>query len=129
MPVCTNIPMIYEPKDDAGNLAETVINAAGDKYTEVAANLKFTCVKVKLNLIFDSSIAEFGGKTFSINSISADKLSPFTHLYWGGKFGAPTWTNNEEKEALNGLHLKHIIVETTQIARAVVDEVMYCRLS
>ena len=98
MPVCTNIPMIYEPKDAAGNLAETVIKAAGDKYTEVAANLKFTCVKVKLNLIFDSSIAEFGGKTFSINSISADKLSPFTHLYWGGKFEAPTWTNNEEKE-------------------------------
>ena len=40
-----------------------------------------------------------------------------------------TVTNNEEKESLNGLHLKHIIVETTQIARAVVDEVMYCRLS
>lgn len=99
MPVSTNIPMIYEPKKDAaGNLAETVINAAGDKYTEVAANLKFTCVKVKLNLIFDSSIAEFGGKTFSINSILAKKLSPFTHLYWGGKFEAPTWTNNEEKE-------------------------------
>ena len=94
MPVCTNIPMIYEPKDDAGNLAETVINAAGDKYTEVAANLKFTCVKVKLNLIFDSSIAEFGGKTFSINSISAKKLSPFTHLYWGGTFETPTWEDN-----------------------------------
>ena len=95
MPVSTNIPMIYEPeKDAAGNLAETVIKAAGDKYTEVAANLKFTCVKVKLNLIFDSSIAEFGGKTFSINSISADKLSPFTHLYWGGKFETPTWEDN-----------------------------------
>lgn len=95
MPVCTNIPMIYEPEKDAtGKLAETVINAAGDKYTEVAANLKFTCVKVKLNLIFDSSIAEFGGKTFSINSISADKLSPFTHLYWGGKFETPTWEDN-----------------------------------
>lgn len=95
MPVCTNIPMIYEPeKDAAGNLAETEIKAAGDKYTEVAANLKFTCVKVKLNLIFDSSIAEFGGKTFSINSISADKLSPFTHLYWGGKFETPTWEDN-----------------------------------
>lgn len=95
MPVSTNIPMIYEPeKDAAGNLAETVITAAGDKYTEVAANLKFTCVKVKLNLIFDSSIAEFGGKTFSINSISADKLSPFTHLYWGGKFETPTWEDN-----------------------------------
>lgn len=101
MPVCTNIPMIYEPKDDAGNLAETVINAGGDKYTEVAANLKFTCVKVKLNLIFDPSNADvaFGGKTFSINSISAKKLSPFTYLYWGGKFKTPTWPNNEDKEA------------------------------
>ena len=101
MPVCTNIPMIYEPKDAAGNLAETVITAAGDKYTEVAANLKFTCVKVKLNLIFDPSNADvaFGGKTFSINSISAEKLSPFTHLYWGGNFETPTWTKNEDKEA------------------------------
>lgn len=104
MPVCTNIPMIYEPEKDAtGKLAETVITAAGDKYTEVAANLKFTCVKVKLNLIFDPSNTEvatnFGGKAFSINSISADKLSPFTHLYWGGKFETPTWTNNEDKEA------------------------------
>lgn len=104
MPVCTNIPMIYEPeKDAAGKLAETEIKAAGDKYTEVAANLKFTCVKVKLNLIFDPSNTEvatnFGGKAFSINSISADKLSPFTHLYWGGKFETPTWTNNEDKEA------------------------------
>lgn len=99
MPVGTNIPMIYEPKDDAGNLAETVINAAGDKYTEVAANLKFTCVKVKLNLIFDRNNSEvatnFGGKTFSINSISADKLSPFTHLYWGGKFEVPTWADKD----------------------------------
>ena len=100
MPVCTNIPMIYEPeKDAAGKLAETVITAAGDKYTEVAANLKFTCVKVKLNLIFDPSNPEvatnFGGKTFSINSISAEKLSPFTHLYWGGKFEAPTWADKD----------------------------------
>lgn len=99
MPVSTNIPMIYEPeKDAAGKLAETVITAAGDKYTEVAANLKFTCVKVKLNLIFDPSdpdvATNFGGKAFSINSISADKLSPFTHLYWGGKFETPTWEDN-----------------------------------
>ena len=102
MPVCTNIPMIYEPKDDAGNLAETVINAAGDKYTEVAANLKFTCVKVKLNLIFDPNdpdvATNFGGKAFSINSISADKLSPFTHLYWGGKFETPTWADKDYKD-------------------------------
>lgn len=104
MPVCTNIPMIYEPEKDAvGKLAVTEIKAAGDKYTEVAANLKFTCVKVKLNLIFDPSNTEvatnFGGKAFSINSISAEKLSPFTHLYWGGKFETPTWTKNEDKEA------------------------------
>lgn len=107
MPVCTNIPMIYEPEKDAtGNLAETEIKAAGKKYTEVAANLKFTCVKVKLNLIFDPSNAEvatnFGGKTFSINSISADKLSPFTHLYWGGKFETPSWADDADKEAYKG---------------------------
>ena len=105
MPVCTNIPMIYEPeKDAAGNLAETEITAAGDKYTEVAANLKFTCVKVKLNLIFDPSNKEvatnFGGKPFSINSISADKLSPFTHLYWGGKFETPTWADKDYKDGI-----------------------------
>lgn len=106
MPVCTNIPMIYEPEKDAtGKLAETEIKAAGDKYTEVAANLKFTCVKVKLNLIFDPNDAEvatnFGGKPFSINSISADKLSPFTHLYWDGKFGAPSWADKDYKDGFS----------------------------
>ena len=102
MPVCTNIPMIYEPEKDAsGYLAETEITAAGDKYKEVIANMKFTCVKVKLNLIFDPSdpgvASNFGGKSFSINSISAEKLSPFTHLYWGGKFEAPSWADEEYK--------------------------------
>lgn len=106
MPVCTNIPMIYEPEKDAtGKLAETEIKAAGDKYTEVAANLKFTCVKVKLNLIFDPNDAEvatnFGGKPFSINSISAKKLSPFTHLYWGGKFEAPSWADKDYKDGFS----------------------------
>lgn len=106
MPVCTNIPMIYEPEKDAtGKLAETEIKAAGDKYTEVAANLKFTCVKVKLNLIFDPNDAEvatnFGGKPFSITSISADKLSPFTHLYWGGKFEAPSWADKDYKDGFS----------------------------
>lgn len=102
MPVSTNIPMIYEPEKDAtGNLAVTEIKAAGDKYTEVAANLKFTCVKVKLNLIFDPSKAEFGGKTFSINSILAENLSPFTHLYWGGKFETPTWADKDYKDGFS----------------------------
>lgn len=104
MPVCTNIPMIYEPKDVNGTIIDTKIEKSGKKYTEVAANLKFTCVKVKLNLIFDSSNAEvatnFGGKTFSINRISAEKLSPFTHLYWGGKFETPTWADDEYKTGI-----------------------------
>ena len=87
MPVSTNIPMIYEPKDDAGNLAETVINAAGDKYTEVAANLKFTCVKVKLNLIMDPTASDnLYDKSYSITDIVAQKLTPSTHLLWDGKF-------------------------------------------
>lgn len=88
MPVSTNIPMIYEPeKDAAGNLAETVIAAAGDKYTEVAANLKFTCVKVKLNLIMDPTTSDnLYGKSYSITDIAAQKLTPSTHLLWDGKF-------------------------------------------
>ena len=105
MPVSTNIPMIYEPKDVNGNIIDTKIEKSGDKYTEVVANLKFTCVKVKLNLIFDPNDAEvatnFGGKPFSINSISADKLSPFTHLYWGGKFEAPSWADKDYKDGFS----------------------------
>lgn len=92
MPVCTNIPMIYEPEKDAttGPLVETKITPTGNKYTEVIANMKFTCVKVKLNLIFDPTQADvkanFGGKSIYIDNIVANKLSPFTNLYWGGKF-------------------------------------------
>lgn len=92
MPVCTNIPMIYEPEKDAttGKLVETKITPTGNKYTEVIANMKFTCVKVKLNLIFDPTQADvndnFGGKSIYIDNIVANKLSPFTNLYWGGKF-------------------------------------------
>lgn len=89
MPVCTNIPMIYEPEKDAtGNLAETEIKAAGDKYTEVAANLKFTCVKVKLNLLFDPTAegSAFKGKSYCIKDILAQKLSPSTTLSWNGAF-------------------------------------------
>ena len=88
MPVCTNIPMIYEPeKDAAGKLAETEIKAAGDKYTEVAANLKFTCVKVKLNLIMDPTASDnLYDKSYSITDIAAQKLTPSTHLLWDGKF-------------------------------------------
>lgn len=89
MPVCTNIPMIYEPEKDAttGKLVETKITPAGNKYTEVIANMKFTCVKVKLNLIFDPAVAtEFSGKSFLIKNILAQQLTPETFLCWDGKF-------------------------------------------
>lgn len=103
MPVCTNIPMIYEPEKDAttGELVETKITPAGNKYTEVIANMKFTCVKVKLNLIFDPTQkdvkANFGGKSIIIDNIVANKLSPFTNLYWGGKFVKESLADGEYK--------------------------------
>lgn len=87
MPVSTNIPMIYEPKDVNGNIIARKIEKSGDKYTEVAANLKFTCVKVKLNLIMDPTASDnLYGKSYSITDIVAQKLTPSTHLLWDGKF-------------------------------------------
>lgn len=91
LPIATNIPMIYEPKDIYGNLQTTNIDMAGDKYTTVAANLKFTCVKVKLNLLFDPTAegSSFNGKSYSIKDILAQKLSPSTTLSWDGAFSKP----------------------------------------
>ena len=87
MPVSTNIPMIYEPKDVNGNIINTKIEKSGKKYTEVAANLKFTCVKVKLNLIMDPTASDnLYGKSYSITDIVAKQLSPSTTLSWNGKF-------------------------------------------
>ena len=106
MPVATNIPMIYEPEKDAttGKLVETKITQTGNKYTEVIANMKFTCVKVKLNLIFDPTKAEvnanFGGKSIIIDNIVANKLSPFTNLYWGGKFAEESLADGDYKSGI-----------------------------
>ena len=99
MPVCRNIPMIYEPKDI------TVVNATGKSNAEVIANMKFTCVKVKLNLIFDPTQADvkanFGGKSILIENIVANKLSPFTNLYWGGKFVEESLADGEYKTGIS----------------------------
>lgn len=88
MPVSTNIPMIYEPKDVNGKIIDTKIEKSGAKYTEVVANLKFTCVKVKLNLLFDPTAegSAFKGKSYRIKDILAQKLSPSTTLSWNGAF-------------------------------------------
>ena len=87
MPVCTNIPMIYEPKDVNGTIIDTKIEKSSKKYTEVAANLKFTCVKVKLNLIMNPTESDnLYDKSYSITDIVAKQLSPSTTLLWNGKF-------------------------------------------
>lgn len=104
MPVSTNIPMIYEPKDVNGNIIDTKIEKGGDKYTEVAANLKFTCVKVKLNLLFDPTAegSAFKGKSYRIKDILAQKLSPSTTLSWNGAFSnsnvSPDYAKGFENE-------------------------------
>ncbi len=104
MPVSTNIPMIYEPKDVNGNIINTKIEKSGDKYTEVVANLKFTCVKVKLNLLFDPTAegSAFNGNSYSIKDILAQKLSPSTTLSWNGAFSnsnvSPDYAKGFENE-------------------------------
>lgn len=100
MPVSTNIPMIYEPKDVNGNIIDTKIEKSGDKYTEVVANLKFTCVKVKLNLLFDPTAegSAFKGKSYRIKDILAQKLSPSTTLSWNGAFS----NSNVSRDYANG---------------------------
>lgn len=96
MPVSTNIPMIYEPKDVNGNIIDTKIEKSGKKYTTVAANLKFTCVKVKLNLLFDPTAegSAFKGKSYRIKDILAQKLSPSTTLSWNGAFSNSNVSQN-----------------------------------
>lgn len=104
MPVSTNIPMIYEPKDVNGNIIDTKIEKSGDKYTEVVANLKFTCVKVKLNLLFDPTAegSAFNGNSYRIKDILAQKLSPSTTLSWNGAFSnsnvSPDYAKGFENE-------------------------------
>lgn len=104
MPVSTNIPMIYEPKDVNGKIINTKIEKSGKKYTTVAANLKFTCVKVKLNLLFDPTAegSAFNGNSYSIKDILAQKLSPSTTLSWNGAFSnsnvSPDYAKGFENE-------------------------------
>lgn len=105
MPVSTNIPMIYEPKDVNGNIINTKIEKGGKKYTEVAANLKFTCVKVKLNLIMDPTASDnLYDKSYSITDIVAQKLTPSTHLLWDGKFTQTDVTSEYAKGMDNTIY-------------------------
>lgn len=92
MPVANNIPMIYEPKEADGTTKNVVINMDKTPKT-VAANLRFTCVKVCLNLIYDPNAAGVSPALKNgmiINDVKAERLSPSTKLLWNGKFSNPS---------------------------------------
>lgn len=90
MPVAGKIPMIYEPKEVDGTTTEVVINNKDKTPKTVAANLRFTCVKVCLNLVYDPNAAGVNKalKTngMQIKDVIAERLSPSTNLLWNGKF-------------------------------------------
>lgn len=93
MPVANNIPMIYEPKEADGTTKNVIINNTDKTPKTVAANLRFTCVKVCLNLIYDPNAAGVSPALKNgliINDVKAERLSPETKLLWNGKFSNPS---------------------------------------
>lgn len=94
MPVADNIPMIYEPDTKAAD-GTTVDGTVTIKNTDttpqtVMANLRFTCVKVCLNLIYNPEDPDMNAALKSnglqITDIIGKRLSPQTSLLWDGKF-------------------------------------------
>ena len=94
MPVADNIPMIYEPDTKAadGSTVDGIITIKNTDTTPqtVMANLRFTCVKVCLNLIYNPEDADMDAALKSnglqITDIIGKQLSPQTSLLWDGKF-------------------------------------------
>ena len=96
MPVANNIPMIYEPDTKAadGTATDGVVNIGStNQTTTVVANLRFTCVKVCLNLIYNpgdpAMNAALKSNGLQISDIIGKRLSPQTSLLWDGKFTNP----------------------------------------
>ena len=93
MPVAGKIPMIYEPKAADGTTTSVTIKKTDTTPKTVAANLRFTCVKVCLNLIYDPNAAGVSPALKNgmiINDVKAERLSPETKLLWNGKFSNPS---------------------------------------
>ena len=94
MPVAGKIPMIYEPKEVDGTTKNVVINNSDKTPQTVMANLRFTCVKVCLNLVYDPNAAGVSSALKAngmiINDVKAERLSPSTNLLWNGKFSNPS---------------------------------------
>lgn len=104
MPVAKNIPMIYEPETKAadGTTTDGTITITTDKNaTIVAANLRFTCVKVCLNLIYNPDDPDMNSALKSnglqITDIVGKQLSPQTNLLWDGKFTNPNVSDDYAK--------------------------------
>ena len=96
MPVANNIPMIYEPDTKAadGTATDGVVNIGSTNQTAtVVANLRFTCVKVCLNLIYNPEDPDMNAALKSnglqITDIIGKRLSPQTSLSWDGMFTNP----------------------------------------
>ena len=96
MPVANNIPMIYEPDTKAadGTATDGVVNIGStNQTTTVVANLRFTCVKVCLNLIYNpgdpAMNAALKSNGLQITDIIGKRLSPQTSLLWDGEFTNP----------------------------------------
>ena len=105
MPVADNIPMIYEPDTKAAD-GTTVDGTITIKNTDttpqtVMANLRFTCVKVCLNLIYNPEDADMDAALKSnglqITDIIGKRLSPQTSLLWDGKFTNPNVSDDYAK--------------------------------
>ena len=101
MPVAKNIPMIYEPatKNADGTPTDGTIKTTDKTATTVVANLRFTCVKVCLNLVYDPNAADSALKAngLIINDVKAERLSPSTKLLWDGKFSNPSVSSEYAK--------------------------------
>ena len=105
MPVADNIPMIYEPatKNADGTATDgTITIKTTDKTaTTVMANLRFTCVKVCLNLVYDPNAAgvdaALKANGLCISKIIGEQLSPDTKLLWNGKFSNPSVSSEYAK--------------------------------
>ena len=105
MPVANNIPMIYEPDTkaaDGSTVNGTItINNTDKTPKTVAANLRFTCVKVCLNLIYNPDDPDMNSALKSnglqITDIMGKQLSPQTSLLWDGKFTNPNVSDDYAK--------------------------------
>ena len=105
MPVAKNIPMIYEPDTKAadGTTVDgtiTIKNNTDKTPKTVMANLRFTCVKVCLNLVYDPNAAGVSSALKNgmiINDVKAERLSPETKLLWNGKFNNPSVSSEYAK--------------------------------